>query len=128
MAKPKLTRQEKAQALYNQGVRPQLIGPRTWEVIGSQAYEVREETDGSYFCDCPDALYRSHDGELCKHVLLVRLCEEAQAQVEQHKTCEACGQAHNLNAPYLYCDRDRAHYEHDRTACRSFAGSAHVVC
>jgi hypothetical protein len=133
MAKTKLTREQKAQALYVDGVRPLLIGPNEWSVPGSNgtSYEVREETDGTYTCSCPDALYRSHDGELCKHVLLVRLCADLESQavehVEQHK-CQACARASNLNAPYLWCGRDKSHYAHERAACGSFTGRVVVVC
>jgi hypothetical protein len=71
---PKLTREEKALEMFSKGV----IVRRTqdgYEVPGSNGsvYDITETEDGCLFCTCPDALYRSHQGEMCKHSLLVEM-------------------------------------------------------
>lgn len=71
---PKLTREEKALEMFSKGV----LVTRTqdgYEVPGSNGnvYDITETEDGCLFCTCPDALYRSHQGEMCKHSLLVEM-------------------------------------------------------
>jgi hypothetical protein len=78
--KPKLTREQKARNLFNAGVRP-IKTADGWEVMGSNGafYEVREELDGEWLCSCADFQFRGFGAtatDLCKHIQLVRLCEE----------------------------------------------------
>lgn len=76
------TRAERAQTLFKSGVRPRSEGRDVWTVEGSKGaqYEVTRLNDGEFMCDCPDGLYRSHQGELCKHILLVLMTlDESQA-------------------------------------------------
>jgi len=79
MAKEKLTRAQKAKQLFDAGVRP-IETADGWIVLGSKdLYEVQELPDSSWTCNCPDMLYRGHGGsgvDLCKHIQLVRLCQE----------------------------------------------------
>lgn len=75
--KPKQTREERADELFRKGV----IVTRTadgYSVPGSNGnvYEITEMEDGCLWCTCPDALYRSHAGELCKHSLLALKVKE----------------------------------------------------
>jgi hypothetical protein len=71
----KTTREEKAQQLYAAGVHP-IKTNDGWMVPGSNGkmYDVTCNYD-QWNCTCPDALYRSHQGEMCKHVLLIQKCQ-----------------------------------------------------
>ena len=86
--KQKMTRTEKAQLLYDGGVRPVDVCKGLWTVPGSQGeYEVTKDSKGTFNCSCPDSLYRSHQGESCKHVSLVIMSEAASKaynELEQH--------------------------------------------
>jgi hypothetical protein len=114
-AKEKLTRLQKAQKCYDQGIRAVEIGPNSWQVQGTTGtYNVRNEYD-IWSCECSDFHYRG-GYVLCWHIELVRLCLADISETES-KTCGQCARATNLHAPYLYCDRDRAHYPHERKAC-----------
>jgi hypothetical protein len=77
-SKQKLSRADKARQLFEAGVRPVQIASHAWEVAGSngRAYQVQELADGTFQCTCPDALYRSHQGEMCKHAELLLLVRE----------------------------------------------------
>ena len=78
MTTKKMTRTEKAQLLYDGGVRPVDVCKGLWTVPGSQGeYEVTKDSNGTFNCSCPDSLYRSHQGESCKHVLLIIMSEAA---------------------------------------------------
>ena len=74
------TRAEKAVMLFKAGVRPRSEGRDVLTVEGSKGalYEVRKLADGEFDCSCPDGLYRSHQGELCKHILLVLMALDEQ--------------------------------------------------
>jgi SWIM zinc finger len=76
-------RQQKAQLLFNGGVRPTEIRKDTWTVRASSGplvYEVRR--DGGFLsCSCPDFTVR---GGECKHILLVRLA------VHEPETKQGC--------------------------------------
>jgi uncharacterized Zn finger protein len=78
------TRAEKAVMLFKSGVRPRSEGRDVWTVEGSKGvqYEVRKLADGEFDCSCPDGLYRSHQGELCKHILLVLMALDEQQAIE----------------------------------------------
>jgi predicted nucleic acid-binding Zn finger protein len=79
--KTKLTRTAKAQQLFNAGVRPVTVCNGLWTVPGSQGeYEVTKDSNGAFNCSCPDSLYRSHQGESCKHVLLIIMSEAADSK------------------------------------------------
>ena len=73
--KAKTTRAERAVALFKSGMRPRSEGRDVWSVEGSKGaqYEVRKLADGEFDCSCPDGLYRSHQGELCKHIILTQM-------------------------------------------------------
>jgi hypothetical protein len=73
--KAKTTRAERAVALFKSGMRPRSEGRDVWTVEGSKGalYEVRKLADGEFDCSCPDGLYRSHQGELCKHIILTQM-------------------------------------------------------
>src|ERR1019366_1371300 len=75
--KEKITREARAVEMFRKGV----MVTRTatgYEIPGSNGnvYDITETEDGCLFCTCPDALYRSHQGEMCKHVLLVEMVRE----------------------------------------------------
>jgi hypothetical protein len=71
--KEKQTRQERARELFKSGVRPFQWGRNSWSVEGSKGeYQVQRDND-VWTCNCPDGNYRAHQGELCKHVLLVQM-------------------------------------------------------
>jgi hypothetical protein len=72
----KLTRIERADIEHYKGMRPEPVTRGLWAVFGTHEYKVSKETDGTFSCTCPDALYRSHQGELCKHILEVILAGE----------------------------------------------------
>jgi hypothetical protein len=75
------TRAEKAQALFKSGVRPIEWSADCWTVKGSKGeYTIKRDND-VFTCNCPDGLYRSHQGELCKHILLVQLFIDWQRDV-----------------------------------------------
>jgi hypothetical protein len=82
--KAKTTRAERAVALFKSGMRPRSEGKDVWTVEGSKGaqYEVTRLGDGEFMCDCPDGLYRSHQGELCKHILLVLMALDEQQAVD----------------------------------------------
>jgi hypothetical protein len=82
--KAKTTRAERAVALFKSGMRPRSEGRDVWSVEGSKGaqYEVRKLADGEFDCSCPDGLYRSHQGELCKHILLVLMALDEQQALE----------------------------------------------
>jgi hypothetical protein len=76
--KPKLTREQKALKMFEGGV----LAKKTddgWEVpseTNGDTYTVSENYD-VWNCTCPDAMFRSHQGELCKHSLLVIMIQES---------------------------------------------------
>jgi hypothetical protein len=121
MATAKMSRGERAAEMFASGARPIKIASHAWDVEGSNGrlYQVEELVDGTFNCTCPDALYRSHSGELCKHELLVLMAEgfDAKAAEDLAKTCDSCGRASNHNAPYLMCSWLCAFVQHDKTAC-----------
>jgi hypothetical protein len=73
----KLTREQKAKQLFDDGVRP-IRTADGFMVLGSKGefYDIEELADGTFQCTCPDALYRSHQGEMCKHAELLLLVRE----------------------------------------------------
>ncbi len=113
----KLTREQKAKQLFDDGVRP-IRTADGFMVLGSKGefYDIEKLADGTFNCGCPDGYFRAHQGESCKHVLLVLMCQE----FDQAASCDQCERASNLNAPHVWCARDHAHYEHDRPVCGSF--------
>jgi uncharacterized Zn finger protein len=70
--------------LFKSGMRPRSEGRDVWAVEGSKGaqYEVTRLGDGEFMCDCPDGLYRSHQGELCKHILLVLMALDEQQALD----------------------------------------------
>jgi hypothetical protein len=103
-------RQEKALHLHENGVAPVEVSPTTWTVISesdpSMTYVV-EDMGGMWVCECADFAFR---GGNCKHILLVKL---------SLKTCASCLCSRNPSAPYLYCKRERAHFQHTHT-CNAY--------
>ena len=83
-SKVRTTRAEKAAMLFKSGMRPRSEGRDVWTVEGSKGaqYEVRKLADGEFDCSCPDGLYRSHQGELCKHILLVLIALDEQQALD----------------------------------------------
>jgi hypothetical protein len=81
MATEKLTREEKAQQLFDDGVRP-VKTEDGWEVSSTSymngSYEVTRDYD-VWSCTCPDFLYRHQ--LMCKHITLVQLCESKKCEV-----------------------------------------------
>jgi hypothetical protein len=75
VSKPKLTRSQRARNLFNAGVRPVRTADG-WLVMSSSGKEFYDvtETGGCLYCNCPDSVFRSHQGELCYHAQLVELC------------------------------------------------------
>ena len=130
-AKEKLTRAQRAAEMWASGVRPVKIASHAWDVQGSNGrfYQVEELPDGTYNCTCPDGLYRSHSGEMCKHVLVVLMlmADDARAAEDQIqiKTCDSCARARNHNAPYLLCGSWlHALVQHDKPACDHYTTTA----
>jgi len=84
---PKLTRAEKAAAMYAAGVQVKKTEDG-WLVPGSNPlseYEVRCEYD-QWLCSCPDATFRGHGGsatDLCKHSQLIRIILDMEKLHEQ---------------------------------------------
>jgi hypothetical protein len=78
MVKEKVSRSAKAKQLFDDGVRP-IKTADGWTVLGSKDfYEVRCEQD-QWTCDCKDFQFRGLGAsatDLCKHIQLVRMCQE----------------------------------------------------
>jgi hypothetical protein len=74
---PKTSREEKALKMFQTGK----IATRTEDgylVRGhnGNTYTVREETDGTFSCECGDFLWRHQ--LMCKHILFVRMVQDAE--------------------------------------------------
>jgi hypothetical protein len=86
----KLSRAERAQLLYDGGVRPVEVCKGLWTVEGTQGeYEVTKDSNGTFNCSCPDSLYRSHHGQLCYHAQLVQISEAAASTSKAYNELEA---------------------------------------
>ena len=123
MTKPQpRTRAEKAQQLFDKGVRPQQTGPDCWTVEGSAVYEVRRDS-GEFSCSCMD--FSMHGGLDCKHILLVELCYPAAAAAPKN-TCNTClearhgGPAEFSAGQHLWCSHKRVLVEAEKAACEWF--------
>ena len=80
---PKLTREQKAQKMFDDGVRPVKLSRDRWTVKGSadNEYEVTNNHD-FWTCSCLDFLSR---GLVCKHALLVRTCQQTQEAIGENE-------------------------------------------
>jgi SWIM zinc finger len=140
--KPLLTREQKAQKLYDEGVRPEFVDRDCWIVQGTKPYEIRNDHD-MWSCSCPDFFSR---GLLCKHILLCRMCMKPE-QVEQtqepqtlentittiDKTCSKClesthtGAGRYLAGGYLWCEHRHAVVEKEQPKCDWFLSRSQLI-
>ena len=116
MAKETLSRAQKAQKCFDQGIRAVEIGPNSWQVQGTTGtYNVRNEYD-IWSCECSDFHFRG-GYVLCWHIEFARLCCESDVSNHEEHECETCERASNHNSPYLTCSWLRAFVQHDKVAC-----------
>jgi len=121
--KPLLTREQKAQKLFDEGVRPEVVDRDCWSVKGSKDndYEIRNDHD-MWSCSCPDFFSR---GLMCKHILLARMCAETrgteiiETATNVVNTCGTCLNTHRLggHSSFVLCEERSRLYEPNKPAC-----------